>query len=230
MNDKQNKVLLGAVAFIAIVALVLSWKDKTPSLSVSSPDAVHYVNYGANGAAVVGNAITVNGVTTWTLRQELPRQGTASTTLCSFPNPTGAATTTTATGAAFDRAYPGTATSTLLSLSVQITRGTTTALVFSASTSTDAYATSTNFFFYDTSVASGAAFSGSWRFGGMSTSSDVRLNASFPVSLGDNYRVGPAQFVNIKSAGAGLSGYSFGPDSSTSGGQCIAEFRSYNAI
>lgn len=195
-----------------------------------SPYEVSPSSFGANGAPIVGNAITVNGVTTWTLRQDLPRQNSASTTLCSFPNPAGAATSTSPTGIAFDRAYSGVATSTLLSLSVQITRGTTTALVFSASTSTDAYATSTNFFFYDTSVASAASFTGSWRFGGIATSTDTRLNASYAASLGDNYRVGPAQFVNVRSAGAGLSGYSFGPDSNTSGGQCIAEFRSYNAI
>lgn len=228
MNDNMNNKVLYIVGVLAVAALFFSLQGKT---AVPTPYEQSHAPYAAgSGAVVTGNSITVNGVTTWTLRQELPRQNTASTTLCSFPNPAGSPATTTAAGAPFDKAYPGNATSTLVSLSVQITRGTTTALVFSASTSTTAYATSTNFFFYDTSVASTLNFSGSWRFSGIATSSDTRLNGSFPVSLGDNYRVGPAQFVNIMSAGAGVGGYSFGPDSTTSGGQCIAEFRSYNAI
>lgn len=171
------------------------------------------------GAVVNDTSITVNGVTTWTLRQNM---AVATTTLCSFGNPAGNSTTTLGTtGQTIPQV--GLATSTLVGISVQITTGTGTSATFDIATSTSPWATSSVELAYGVSVASNALYSGAFApvaQGQATSSSDLRLSASY---LTDANRVGPAEYVNVKTATAGSGGYTYG-------GQCIAIFRSLNAI
>lgn len=167
------------------------------------------------------NHISVNGVTYWTLRQNMTA---ATSTICSFPNPAGTATTTKGTTGV---SIPGVglATSTLLSVSVQVTTATSTAATFDIATSTSPWASSTPSFMYAVPIASGVQFSGSYNFEGLATSTDTKLNASMPAIGGSRYSIGPAEFVNITTAGTGQSGTGY-----TYGGQCIARFMSLNAF
>lgn len=161
------------------------------------------------------NHISVNGVTTWTLRMAMVA---ATTTPCSFPNPAGAGTSTTATGGPLATSV-GMATSSLTSFAIQITTGTSTAMNFDIASSTTTYGSSTQAFVFNNSVASGAQFSALYPIGGVATSSDKNLTASNAL---DGNIVRPLEFVNMKT-GVGLGGYTYT-------GQCIATFRSVNAF
>jgi hypothetical protein len=198
------------------------------TLSIWAVNHKQVVTMTKEGKPVVGsiaspeiteNHISVNGVTYWTLKMNMT---SATTSLCSFPNPAGLATTTIGnTGVTVPQV--GLASSTLLSVATQITTGTSTAATFDIATGTSPWATSTPSFIYGVSIASGAIFSGNWPFEGTSTSTDTRLNASMSPILGTRYVVGPGEFVNVKTASAGLGGYTYG-------GQCIARFMSLNAF
>lgn len=85
----------------------------------------------------------------------------------------------------------GTATSSLMAYAMQITTGTSTASAFDLATSTTAFATTTNLV-AGHSVASGAQTTLSW----------------FP-SGAQNAIVAPTEWVNLKTVGAGLSGYTY---------------------
>lgn len=213
MNIKKG--LYGVLGVAAVILLIVSFKPVTPRPgtalgAVTSPE-------------ITENHFSVNGVTTWVLKQNF--SPTASTTLCTFPNPAGAATSTTAGGQSVPQV--GLASSTLVDVSVQITTGTSTALDFDISTSTTPWATSTQLFAYNVTAASGAVLDARWDFGGQATSSDAKLNASVAAIAGNRNTVGPAQFVNVLTgnsvAGATKFGYLLG-------GQCTATFKSLNAF
>ncbi len=204
---KKTLSMLGG-AIVIILAVVFLWGKAPQSIpsfgAITSPE-------------ISDNHISVNGVTTWTLKTAM---NTASTTLCSFPNPAGAATSTTSTGGVINQT--GLATSSLVGVSVQITTGTSTDMTFDVSTSTTPWATSSPAFVVGVPVLSGNLYSGSYMIStlGQATSTNTKLTSSMSV---DNNLVGPAQFVNVKTAGAGLGGYTYT-------GQCMAIFRSLNSF
>ncbi len=215
MNTK-NLVIAAVVGGILVLAGAL-----TAHAMKQVPTPVKTPKVGAIGSPeITENHISINGVTTWTLRQNFQA---ATTSLCAIPNPNGLATSTDSTGVAFPTGQPGLATSTLLSFSVQVSTGTSTAATFDISTSSSAFSSSSPSFVYGVSIGSGAKFSGNWVFAGAATSSDVRLLANSPWASGDANKVGPAEFVTVKTAGAGVGGYTYG-------GQCIAVFRSLSAF
>lgn len=105
----------------------------------------------------------------------------ATTTLCAIPN-------------------PQTATSTIKSITWQITTGTTTAAAITVATSTSQYATSTsNELIADQAVASEAQGTANWVPG---------VNTGI---------LGPNEYLLVKTAGAGLGGYTYT-------GTCSAQF------
>lgn len=196
-----------ALALLAVV----SWSFK-PQTATRPQQA-----FGAtNNPDFVSNYISVNGVTTWTLRQNM---NVATTTLCSFPNPAGAATSTFV-GSGVN---VGTATSTLVSLTANFTTGTGTAAFIDMATSTSQFATSTPAYAYGLSIPASATptFKYQGTGAGDATSSDVRLVSS--LSSNDENLIRPSEIVNVKTSTAGLGGYTYG-------GQCIAVFQSVSAI
>lgn len=204
----MKKILSIVAAFIIVIGGVIAWQ-RTPTVpqsqgAVTSPE-------------INDNHISINGVTTWTLRMNMVA---ATTTPCSFPNPAGAGTSTTAGGVPIP--VVGMATSTLINFSIQVNTGTGTSATFDIATSTTPYATSTPSLIYAASIASGAQYSQLFTTSaqGNATSSDVRLISSMPF---DGNIIKPAEFVNFKTAGLGVGGYTYG-------GQCIAVFRSVNAF
>jgi len=97
---------------------------------------------------------------------------------------------------------PSTGTSTIESVTFQVNTGTSTAANITIATSTTRYATSTN----DTPlVANQAVLSGGTATHG------------FRSSTGRNFLLGPSEYVVVRTAGAGLNGYTFG-------GLCQATF------
>ena len=93
------------------------------------------------------------------------------------------------------------ATSTLVSTSFQITTGTSTAATIDVGTSTTAFATTTNLVTAK-SIGSGAQGYAYW--------------TSVGGAVNDNI-MAPSEYVVVKTAGAGLSGYTYG-------GRCQATF------
>jgi len=94
------------------------------------------------------------------------------------------------------------ATSTINFVSFQITTGTSTAATIDIGTSTTAFSTTTNLVAAK-SIASGAQGYAYWSSAGGSV---------------DDSKMAPNEYVNVKTAGAGLSGYTYG-------GRCQAVFQ-----
>ena len=94
------------------------------------------------------------------------------------------------------------ATSTLVSTSFQVTTGTSTAATIDVGTSTNAFATTTNLITAK-SISSGAQGYAFWSPSG--------------AGINDN-TMGPNEWVVVKTAGAGLGGYTYG-------GNCQAVFK-----
>lgn len=86
------------------------------------------------------------------------------------------------------------ATSTIEFVSWSITTGTSTAAVIDIGTSTTAFATTTNLI-SGTSVGSGATGQAYWSSAGGSATDNI---------------MAPSTWVNVKTAGAGVGGYTFG--------------------
>lgn len=209
---ENKKVVFGSVGviFLVILGFSLFGGSSKQAPQVEYPPAVGSVT----SPEISDNHISVNGVTTWTLRQNM---AVATTTLCSFPNPAGSATSTFV-GSGIN---VGTATSSLVSIGVQIMTGTSTAAFFDIATSTSQFATSSPAFAYGVSVPSGAQYSGSFTVSGgtgSATSSDAKLTSSLP-DAGNIIK--PGEIVNVKTSTPGLGGYTYT-------GQCIATFRSLN--
>lgn len=94
------------------------------------------------------------------------------------------------------------ATSSIESITFQIDTGTTTAAAITIATSTSPYATSTSDeLIADYAVASGAKATVVWNPSGA-----------------NNSLIGPGQYIIVKTAGAGLGGYTYG-------GTCQAKFQ-----
>lgn len=217
----KDKIISAFIALSLVVGIV-AYNHKGGTTVITDSTGQTHVVGAVSSPEISDNHISVNGVTYWTLRQNMT---TATSTICSFPNPAGAATTTKGnTGTTIPAV--GMATSTFLSMSVQVTTGTSTATTFDISTSTSPWgATTTPEFMYGSSIAANSMFSGSWAFGDIATSTDKSLNASMPSVPGDKARVGPGEFVNVTTSSTGQSGTGF-----TYGGQCIARFMSQNAF
>ncbi len=195
----------GCILAIAAIFGVLYLKGPTTQNTlgaITSPD-------------ITDNHISVNGVSTWTLRQNMIA---ATTTPCSIPNPAGAATSTDSSGNPIPPT--GLGTSTLVSFSVNITTGTTSSSVYDISTSTTPYATSTQSLAYNVSIPANSQYSEFYSVQGKgdATSSDTHLIAS--LASASNI-VGPAQQVTMKLGST--SPYTYG-------GQCIAVFKSLTAF
>lgn len=209
---KNFLVGVGIVAALGLSVFTLS-KPTTVTSPVQRQGAI-------TSPEISENHISVNGVTTWTLRQAM---AVGTTSLCSFPNPAGAPTSTSATGISLPQPT-GLATSSLLSVSVQVTTGSSTpAVTFDIASSTTPWATSTPSFALARTIPSGGLYTGFFSFGGeqSATSSDIRLTSSMAIN---NNIIGPAEIVNVKLATTTLyGGYTYG-------GQCIAVFRSLNAF
>jgi len=111
-----------------------------------------------------------------------PAMVTATTSLCSMQSPS--------------------STSTLESVSWQVTVGTGTAATIDIGTSTNAFSTTTNLV-AATSLGANATGNAIWSSGG-ATAQDAIM--------------APSTWVNVKTAGAGLGGYTYG-------GTCTAVFK-----
>jgi len=130
--------------------------------------------------------LNVNGINEWYSSQTMK---TATTTLCSIVNP------------------KGTATTTLVSFSIDIITGTSTASTVVMATSTSQYATTTtgNLITAQTVAASSP------------------LQTMYRPAVGINGQgtiIGPSEYLLVKTEGAGLSGYTYV-------GTCKAVFRDF---
>lgn len=171
MNETKWKVAVIVVAIIALLGNFFPFGKVIEKVITENP---------VGGVSTLDNVdnpyVNIAGVQSAYISQGL---AATSSTICSIKNP-----------------YSG--TSTVLALSLNITSGILGANSISVSTSTDGYATSTQFFVLDHSVASAATDSFGWR-GSPGTTTNVRL---IPTSATGETRalVGPNERVNYRLA------------------------------
>lgn len=206
---KKNVLIAGGIALALVVGAVIL-RPASPPAPVSSE--VPKPSGSLTSPEIISDHISIDGVTTWTLVQSFK---SASTTLCSFPNPAGSATSTY-----LNSGVPaGLATSSIVSLSVNITTGTGTAAFFDIGTSTTPFATSSPMMAYGVSVPASSLLALEFRgwTPGLGTSTDARLWASGAPAL-----LGAGESLNVKTSTGGLGGYTYG-------GQCVAVIKSFQA-
>ena len=184
MIEKINK-WLPLVTFVALVALVLVGGNQSAMLGgATNYDSIDVTDgYLVDGTTVIDGSGNVVGSITIDESDTFTLDGVD---VMAIQQSFTAATTTPCS-----IANPFSATSTIVGYMAVITTGTSTAATIDVATSTTAYATSTNL------VTAYPVGSGKQAF--------IQW---FP-SGASNATLGPSEYINIKTAGAGLGGYTY---------------------
>ncbi len=228
MNNSKSIVQWAVIGGVLVLAGFLASHALAKAPAPAPAPAPVVKTLGAvTSADSLPDRVCSNGVCTWTERSSFIA---ASTTLCAIPNPNPSLgnASTTVVGNVSGSAYVGTATTTLVSLSVINYTSTSTAYHFDVSTSTTAFGSSTPAFLYFSSVAANTQFEKVWT--GVGSTTPTQTLVPTQVDGSSNFIVKPFEFVTVKVAENGNFVSTGGGYPVNNGGQCIAVFRSNQFI